>query len=72
VNHDFYEAEHEDFRRSVRTFLDREVVPHHQQWERDGQVSREVWPEFGHLGGCGRVGGLWPAVMGARTVDLGH
>ncbi|MGY2704568.1 acyl-CoA dehydrogenase family protein [Nocardioides sp. HB32] len=45
-----YEQEHEDFRQSVRTFLEKEVVPHHHQWEKDGQVSREVWQRAGAAG----------------------
>ncbi len=45
-----YEQEHEDFRASVRTFLDKEVVPFHDQWETDGQVSREVWTKAGEAG----------------------
>jgi alkylation response protein AidB-like acyl-CoA dehydrogenase len=44
------EQEHEDFRRTVRAFLDKEVVPHHAQWEADGQVSREVWRKAGEQG----------------------
>ncbi|GGO76321.1 acyl-CoA dehydrogenase family protein [Nocardioides deserti] len=45
-----YEQEHEDFRATVRSFLEREVVPHHDQWEKDGQVSREVWLKAGEAG----------------------
>ena len=45
-----YEQEHEDFRQSVRTFMEKEVVPHHEQWEKDGQVSREVWRKAGEAG----------------------
>ncbi|HEX5561911.1 MAG TPA: acyl-CoA dehydrogenase family protein [Nocardioidaceae bacterium] len=41
---------HEAFRRTVRTFVEREVTPHHAQWEADGQVSREVWTRAGELG----------------------
>ena len=44
------EDEHEAFRRTVRSFLEKEVVPHHQQWEADGQVSREVWTRAGAQG----------------------
>ena len=44
------EQEHEDFRATVRAFLEREVVPFHDQWERDGQVSREVWRRAGEAG----------------------
>jgi alkylation response protein AidB-like acyl-CoA dehydrogenase len=45
-----YTQEHEDFRGTVREFLEREVVPHHDQWEKDGQVSREVWTRAGAQG----------------------
>ncbi len=42
--------EHEAFRRTVRAFIEREVSPHHEQWEADGQVSREVWTRAGDQG----------------------
>ncbi len=45
-----YEQEHEDFRATARAFLEREVVPHHDQWEKDGQVDREVWRKAGETG----------------------
>ena len=45
-----YEQEHEDFRGTARAFLEREVVPHHAQWEKDGQVSRAVWTRAGAQG----------------------
>jgi alkylation response protein AidB-like acyl-CoA dehydrogenase len=44
------EPEHEAFRRTARAFIEREVVPHHEQWEADGQVSREVWTKAGAQG----------------------
>jgi len=45
-----YAEEHEIFRAAVRRFVDKEIVPHHAQWERDGQVSREVWLAAGAAG----------------------
>ncbi len=45
-----YEQEHEDFRATVRAFMEKEVVPYHDQWEQDGQVSREVWTRAGEHG----------------------
>ncbi|HET6166817.1 MAG TPA: acyl-CoA dehydrogenase family protein [Marmoricola sp.] len=47
---DLFTAEHEDFRKTVRTFFEREVVPHHDQWERDGIVPRELWLKAGEAG----------------------
>lgn len=43
-------AEHEQFRDSVRRFLEREVAPHHERWEAEGAVSREVWLKAGTAG----------------------
>ena len=42
--------EHEAFRATVRSFIAKEVTPHHAQWEADGQVSREVWTRAGAQG----------------------
>ena len=47
---DIFDEEHEAFRDAVGTFLDKEVVPHHDQWERDGIVDREVWAKAGAQG----------------------
>ena len=45
-----FEPEHEAFREAVGTFLEKEVVPFHDQWERDGIVDREVWVKAGAQG----------------------
>jgi len=45
-----FEPEHEAFRESVGTFLDKEAVPFHEQWEKDGIVDREVWAKAGAQG----------------------
>lgn len=42
--------EHLMFRDAVRQFIQREVVPYHEQWEKDGAVSREVWLKAGENG----------------------
>ena len=46
----FFTEEHRMFRESVRRFVAAEVTPHHEQWERDGMVSREVWQKAGAQG----------------------
>ena len=47
---ELFDDEHEAFRDTVGTFLDKEVVPHHQQWEADGIVDREAWTKAGAQG----------------------
>jgi alkylation response protein AidB-like acyl-CoA dehydrogenase len=50
MQRDIFTEEHDAFRDMVRSFIAREVAPYHQQWERDGQVSREVWLAAGRAG----------------------
>lgn len=45
-----FSPEHEGFRDTLRKFLEKESVPHHAQWEEDGQVSRELWLKAGENG----------------------
>jgi alkylation response protein AidB-like acyl-CoA dehydrogenase len=45
-----YEGEHEDFRATAKAFLEKEVVPFHDQWEKDGIVPRELWKKAGDTG----------------------
>jgi acyl-CoA dehydrogenase len=49
-----FNEEHEIFRESVRRFIEKDITPYHDQWEKDGQVSREVWLAAGEQGflGC--------------------
>jgi len=44
------EPEHEAFRDSVRAFMEKNVAPHHAQWEKDGIVPRDLWLEAGKQG----------------------
>ncbi|MEV6987134.1 acyl-CoA dehydrogenase family protein [Sphaerisporangium sp. NPDC051017] len=50
MQRDLFEEEHLLFRDTVREFMTREVAPHHEQWEKDGIVPREVWKKAGELG----------------------
>jgi acyl-CoA dehydrogenase len=47
---EIFDPEHEAFREAVGAFLDKEVVPFHDQWEKDGIVDREVWAKAGAQG----------------------
>ena len=58
--------EHEMFRSSFRQFLDREVVPHFEQWERDGIVPRDL---FAAAGEAGFLGMAVPESHGGGGVD---
>lgn len=45
-----YREDHEQFREQARRFFEREVIPFHAQWERDGIVPKEVWRKAGREG----------------------
>jgi len=45
-----YDEEHEQFRTSIRRFLDEEARPHHDAWEKAGQVDRDLWRKAGAQG----------------------
>lgn len=48
-----YADEHEQFRSAFRAWLDKEVVPRHEQFERDGITPRELWLAAGSHGFLG-------------------
>ena len=45
-----YDSDVHQFRDTVVRFLQNEAVPYHDQWEKDGQVSRELWKKGAELG----------------------
>jgi len=47
---EIFEPEHESFRSTVRSFIEKEITPHHEQWEKDGVVDRSVWTKAGEMG----------------------
>ncbi|XP_002126870.2 long-chain specific acyl-CoA dehydrogenase, mitochondrial-like isoform X1 [Ciona intestinalis] len=62
-----FNEDHDMFRESVRKFFQEEVLPYHDQWEEEGQVSRELWLKAGDMGILGvntpeehgGIGGDW-------------
>ncbi|XP_063173990.1 long-chain specific acyl-CoA dehydrogenase, mitochondrial [Candoia aspera] len=45
-----FSSDHDVFRQSVRKFFQEAVVPYHGEWEKAGQVSRELWEKAGQQG----------------------
>src|SRR5690349_5663028 len=58
--------EHDQFRSSVRTFVEKEVVPSFLDWERDGIVPRDL---FTTAGAAGFLGMAVPEEHGGGGVD---
>jgi alkylation response protein AidB-like acyl-CoA dehydrogenase len=77
-----YGDEHEDFRESVRGFLQKEAVPATEEWEEAGLVSRDFWKKAAaqgyvafqapeELGGVGLDDFRFNAVIGEEVAYTG-
>ncbi len=61
-----FESEHDELRGSFRSWLDREVVPHHLEWEAAGIVPHDLFAEAGRHGFLGMA---VPEQFGGGGVD---
>jgi alkylation response protein AidB-like acyl-CoA dehydrogenase len=50
MKREIFNNEHEMFRRAVRQFVEKEVLPYHADWEAAGQVPRDIWLKAGAAG----------------------
>ena len=62
-----FTEEHQLFRDGLRDFLQKEVVPHIDEWEKTGTIPREIWPKFGEMGYFGL---RTPEAYGGVDLDL--
>jgi hypothetical protein len=49
----YFTEEHNAFRKSFQDFLQKEVVPHIDKWEKTGTIERFIWKKFGEMGYLG-------------------
>lgn len=63
-----FREDHEQFRDAVHHFFEKEIVPFHAQWERDGLVPKEVWRKAGREG---LLNTMLPEPYGSGG-DFGH
>ncbi len=49
----FFREEHEIFRKSLRSFLEKEVKPHQEEWRKNRHIPREAWLRMGEQGFIG-------------------
>jgi acyl-CoA dehydrogenase len=45
-----FNEQHEMFRQTVRSFVEKEVMPHVEEWETAGRIPKAIWPRMGELG----------------------
>ena len=67
MNSMYFTEEHQMFRESLKDFLQKEVVPHIEKWEKEGTVERFIWKKFGDMGFFGLA---YPEEYGGMNLDL--
>jgi acyl-CoA dehydrogenase len=50
IERTLFGEEHDQWRETVRRFIEKEIVPFHDQWEKDGVVPRDLWLKAGAQG----------------------
>jgi len=63
----YFTEEHESFRQSFKEFLQKEVVPHIEKWEKEGTIERFIWKKVGEMGYFGLN---TPEEYGGLDLDL--
>lgn len=66
IERSIFSEEHEMWRQTVRKFVEKEIVPYHDQWEKDGIVPRELWLK---AGAAGLLGCTVPEEFGGMGLD---
>ena len=63
----YFTEEHQVFRESFKNFLQKEVVPHIEKWEKNGNIDRFIWKKFGDMGYFGLS---YPEEYGGLNLDI--
>ncbi len=67
MNSMYFTEEHQSFRKSFQDFLQKEVVPHIDKWEKTGTIERFIWKKFGEMG---YLGLNTPEAYGGLGLDM--
>ncbi len=67
MNITYFSEEHELFRKSFQEFLQKEVVPNIEKWEKTGTIERFIWKKFGEMGYFGLS---YPEKYGGMGLDF--
>lgn len=49
----YFNSDHEMFRKSVKDFFNKEVIPYIDIWEKEQCIPREIWKKMGEMGYLG-------------------
>lgn len=60
-------AEHQIFRETIRAFVQKEILPHIDKWEQQGEIDRNIWKKMGDMGFMGLN---YPEEYGGLNLDF--
>lgn len=63
----YFTEEHYLFRKSLQDFLQKEVIPHIDAWEKTGKIDRNIWRKMGDMGFFGIN---YPEPYGGLNLDF--
>jgi acyl-CoA dehydrogenase len=66
MTHWIFTEEHELFRKTIKRFLDKEVIPFINEWEENGETQRSLFERLGELG---YLGIKFPEKYGGQALD---
>ena len=64
---EYFNEEHNLFRESLREFLNREVSPNIEAWEKAGKIPKSIWKKMGDMGFLGLS---FPEKYGGSDLDF--
>lgn len=67
MNSMYFTEEHNLFKESLQDFLQKEVVPNIETWEKSGVIDKSIWKKFGDMGFFGIN---YPEAYGGMNLDL--
>ncbi|MCB4799586.1 acyl-CoA dehydrogenase family protein [Neotamlana laminarinivorans] len=67
MNNIYFTEEHNLFRQSLKDFLQKEVVPNINNWEKSGVIDKSIWTKLGEMG---FLGINYPETYGGLGLDF--
>lgn len=63
----YFSDDHKLFRKSLRDFLDKEVIPNIDEWEEKQEMPKSIWKKMGEMGYFGLN---YPEALGGSDLDF--
>ena len=61
--------EHQVFRESLRSFIQKEILPNVDTWEEKGEIDKSIWKKMGDMGYLGLI---FPEEYGGLNLDFDY